>query len=119
MTNFKKLKFNEKQVFLLFAISPSFSVNFEKRITKLQFLLTIDFLVDVNATAVGVDLSSQSFFFTFFYPGGSGNGYFGNAYNTIFKASIDGVGTPRLVEGGIGQLGITSLAVDWIARKYN
>ena len=70
---------------------------------------------DINVSAVGVHMASKSYFASLYYPGGSDLNYYGFNYNKIVKIGT-GVGYPQtIVISGIGQLGITGFAVDWIA----
>jgi len=64
-------------------------------------------------------MKRQSLYVAQYYRGGSNNGYYGYIYNVIFRISSGGSGYKyTIVRGGIGQIGITGFAVDWIARKW-
>ena len=86
---------------------------------EIDGILLLFFFLDINVSALDVDMLRDSVYVSQYYQGGSNNGYYGFIYNSILRVSNGGSGYGySIVRGGIGELGITDFAVDWMARKW-
>nr|XP_039251753.1 low-density lipoprotein receptor-related protein 2-like [Styela clava] len=70
----------------------------------------------MDATSVNVAIAKQSIMYATNYPGGSNNGGTGYLNTGIYASKIDGSRFHTAVMGGVGNIGITGFALDWLTN---